>query len=170
MKPVKLILHIALTLLLLFLFLGIPFIRRRDVFTFFSGKGKTMDAISSASLVIPDAPDGEYLVYIRNELHRDTLSDWESFFRNEDFPVIFDDIHCLVANGDLNGKQLADRYMAQLPENQMQLRTEDPTLLASKLETGQFDVAILSPEMAGFLELASEIPGVTVLRVSGVND
>ena len=70
--------------------------------------------------------------------------------------------------GAVSGVQLAQRFQAQLPENQMRLRTENATLLVSKIEAGRLDAAVLSLEMAEALQLRPEIlNGVTVITVTG---
>ena len=132
--------------------------------------GSDVDAVSSASLALPDQPSGAFYVLINTSKHADTLDDWRAFFTDaEDFAVIFEDISCLTAYGDVAGEQLAQRYQAQLPENQMLLRGEAPALLASKAETGFIDVAVFSREMAEALALS---PGddVTVIEISGGTD
>ena len=123
---------------------------------------------------LPDQPSGEFLVLINTKRHADTLEDWETFFKGEeeDLPVIFDDIDCLAASSDVTAMQLADRYLAQLPENQMKLRIEDATMLASKAEAGLIDVAFFSEEMADALSLAGEkdMKDVRVIRVKGADE
>ena len=50
----------------------------------------------------------------------------------------------------------------------MRLRTENATLLVSKIEAGWLDAAVLSREMAEALQLRPEaLQGVTVIRVTG---
>ena len=51
---------------------------------------------------------------------------------------------------------MAQRYQAQLPENQMKLRTEDLTLLVSKAESGYIDAAVFSKEIAQAMKLSTE--------------
>ena len=50
------------------------------------------------------------------------------------------------------------------------LRTENPTLLVSKAESGYIDAAIISQEMADALELKEKIKNVTIIRVSEETD
>ena len=69
----------------------------------------------------------------------------------------------------MTGILLAERMQAQLPENQMRLRSENPTLLVSKAEAGLIDVAVFSKEMAGALKLKSsgQMEGIAVITVKG---
>ena len=135
--------HGALVILFLCLTILLPFAVNSDIFM-----GDNTDAVAQATIEIPDEPSGEYYIFINKRLHRDSINDWISFFNDDEFAVIFDDIKCIAPKGDVNGIQLAERYKAQLPENQMTLRTEDPTLLASKAEQGYIDMAVFSVEMA----------------------
>ena len=161
MKPLK---HAAFTLTAIFLLAVLPIALHFPVF-----QKDAVDAVSGSSLVLPDQPSGAFIVLINTSMHRDTLDDWTNFFTDSDFAVIFEDIRCLTAAGDVTGSQLAQRYQAQLPENQMTLREENPVLLASKAENGYIDVAVFSREMADALALSyrSGIDGVTVIEVGG---
>ena len=143
--------------------LGVPSAVYLDLFS-----GKAPDAVSQASMKLPDQPSGDFIVLIKTSLHEDTIGDWCSFF-NDDYAVIFDDISCTVAQGDAGGLQLAQRYQAQLPENQMTIREENAALLVSKAEAGYIDVAVFSREMADMLGLApkEDLDGITVLEISG---
>ena len=165
MRAVESLWHKLFVIAILILLVGIPFATHSDVFSTQSEP----DAISSATVKLPDQPSGEFLVFINSNLHSDTLSDWKKFFSGEDLPVIFDDIRCIAANGDATGIQLAERFQAQLPENQMTLRTENPTLLISKAEKGYIDVVVMSKEMADALKYNSSetIEGVTVISLKG---
>lgn len=165
MRAKKRLYHAGLVVLALVLLAGIPAATRFDM----SGrKSGDVDAVSSASIVLPDQPSGSFIVMMNTSLHGDALEDWELFFNDGDFGVIFDDLSCIVADGDVSGLQMARRYQAQLPENQMQVRTENATLLASKAETGYIDVAVFSKEMADFLELDPyAADNVTVFEIGG---
>ncbi len=165
MKARRTIGHIALTACALFLLVGLPIMTH-----FRPGSAQKTDAVSSASLVLPNQPSGDFIVLINTEAHADALDAWSSFFRGEDLAVIFDDIRCITAEGDAAGQQMAERYLAQLPENQMKLRSENPTLLASKAEAGYIDVAIFSREMADALKLSPDTARVTVIEISGEGD
>ena len=63
---------------------GIPAIR------IISLGGRDVDAVSQASIVIPDEPSGEFVILINESRHEETLSDWESFFYGSELPVIFE--------------------------------------------------------------------------------
>jgi len=141
---------------ILFIIIGIPVIVH---FEEIKSRVSTdsLDAISSASVVIPSKPTGEFYILINTDKHSDSVEDWEKFFTSDDVVVIFDDINCLVANTDANGLKVATMYQAILPENQMKLRTENPVLLASKAENGYIDFAIFSAEMATALELKVDL-------------
>ena len=132
-------------------------------------RGAAVDAVSGATLELPAQPSGEFYVILNTARHADTLGDWRLFFPDdEDFSVIFEDIRCLAAKGDAAGVQMAERFQAQLPENQMRLRTEDPTLLISKVEAGRVDVAVLSRDMAEALGFSpASARGATVIELSG---
>ena len=165
MKGLKLIRHGLLVAAALFLLVVLPVVTHVDL-PF--GK-KTTDADTGASIPLPDQPSGSFFVLINTDLHKDSLADWRGFFRDEEFAVIFEDVSCLVARGDTGGLQMARRFQAQLPENQMKVREENPTLLASKAEAGAVDIAIFSKEMADHLKLKTkaDLPGVAVIEVSG---
>ena len=157
--------HIVVSLVALFLLLGLPAM-------YYGGHGGfsgSADSVTGASLELPDQPGGEYLVLINKARHTDTLQEWTDFFQEKPVPVIFEDICCLAAGADPTACQLAERFQAQLPENQMALRLEDATLLASKAENGYIDVAVFSSEMAQALSLTPG-PDVTVIRITGGDD
>ena len=140
----KRLIHIAIVLLALFVLLGVPaFNYRGEILAKMTG---SVDAVSSASVEIPDQPSGEYGVFINKQLHQDTLEQWESFFKEEPVDVIFEDINCMVASGDASAIELAERYMARLPENQMKIKTESGIFVVSKLDAGKYDIIILSKE------------------------
>ena len=161
MKHLRVLKHIAFVIIMMGLLVVLPVVTHFDLF-----KSASTDAVSSASTVLPDQPSGNYYVFMKTSLHEDSLKDWENFFNDDDFVVIFDDISCLVAAGDEQGSQLAKRYQAQLPENQMVIREENPTLLASKVENGFIDVAIFSKEMADAILLKTENEGLSLIRIS----
>ena len=130
--------------------------------------GKT-DAVSSASMEIPDQPSGSYLVLIKSDLHEDTLSEWTDFFTEQPVGVIMEDLHCFVDQADVSGQEAADRYRLRLAENQMTVTKENGTLLVSKAENGLFDVIVLSKEMADLqdYEKAMSREDVTAVMVEG---
>ena len=162
MKAVKALGHAAAVAGACLLLVGQPLYA-----CFGGGGGLGLDGVSQASLALPDQPSGEFLVLVNTQRHQGTMDQWRSFFLDEDdFEVIFEDVYCMAAAADGPGSQLAERYQAQLPENQMRLTLEDATLLASKAEAGYIDVAVFSREMADALKLT---PGddVTVIEIGG---
>lgn len=160
--------HIIIVAIGVFFLAALPILKSFPILTF----GIGADTLSSASYVVPDKPSGDFFVLINTSLHEDTIDDWSDFFSDKDYPVIFDDIKCLVAKDDLPGFLLAERFQAQLPENQMSLRTEDSMLLVSKAEAGLIDAAVFSREMAERLklDLKGKIPGITVIELKGGED
>ena len=132
-----------------------------------------VDAESGASIELPDTPSGNFYILLKESFVKDdSMTDWKSFFladENETLPVLFDNVHCIVAEGDVFAQQLAERYQAILSPNQMKISSEDPTLFISKAETGHMEMAILSADMAKALEFSSEqkIDSIELLTVSG---
>lgn len=160
------IVHFGIILSSLFIFLGIPAI-------FYAGRFKAIwfsdapDAVSGATLEIPDQPSGEYIVLLNRSLHEDTLDEWTSFFMEEPVGVIFEDLTCITAEGDVNGQQMAERYQARLAENQMTMKPENALIAASKAQWGTFDVMVFSKEMADacHLETVHSNPDVSFLEI-----
>ena len=143
--------HLLFTLTLLILILGIPAVFFADWSSVFQD---SMDAVTGASLEIPDSPSGKFYVFMNKSCRHGTLPEWQDFFTEQPVGVIFEDISCQVLAADVSGKQLADRYQARLAENQMKLHPESNSLLLSaKIENGYFDVAIVSEEIAEALNL-----------------
>ena len=159
------LLHPLLVTALLILLVGIPVLTHFDIFRSHTGP----DAVSGATIELPDQPSGKFLVVINSDLHKESISDWRKFFSGEDLPVIFDDIRCIAAKGDASGIQLAERFRILLPENQMTLRQEDPTLFISKVEEGYIDVAMMSAEMADALGFKKEAlkDDLILVQISG---
>ncbi len=151
MKAGRIILHIIITLALIILTVGVP-----SAYILTRSGGKMTDAVSGASMKLPEKTSGEYLILVNRSLHEDTIDEWTAFFRDEKMDVIFDDINCIAPRGDGNAIKTAERLRAQLPENQMRLRSEDATLLASKAENGCIDAAIFSKEFADELKLKAD--------------
>ena len=164
MKTVSGVLHAAIDLIVIFGLLGVPYLLYCDL----PGIGD-YDTVSQASIDLPSQPSGNFRIFINSKLHRDTGEDWAEFFKGDDLKVIFDDIDCFVAEGDTTGRELATRYQAILPENQMKVRYIDPVLLASKIEAGYIDVAIMSSEMADALSVDSNniVSGISEVAVKG---
>ena len=142
--------HLLIIAASLFLFLGIPLFANRSLLVSTFGGG-TVDALTGATLELPDQPSGEYLVLINKAKHRDTLREWTDFFQERPVPVIFEDISCITPDIDTGGLELAQRYQARLAENQMTVKTEAPLLAMSKAQWGHFDILILSKEVADAL-------------------
>ena len=140
----KVLRHIVVSTMMLAALLGVP----AGFIAFNGGFPSGTDAISSATVVI-DQPTGAYVVMINSTYHKNTdnLSTWEKFFRGEEIDFLFEDISCMVGNSDAGGTEQAKSFQSRLPENQMSLRTEDMTLLVSKLTAGRFDVVIMSEEV-----------------------
>ena len=167
MKVLKVFGHITLTGLALVLFVLLP---EEHYLGLLSSAGGETDVVSSASVALPDQPSGEFLVLLNTGLHEDSLEDWRIFLGDpEELPIIWEDVSCLVAEGDSAGMELAERLQAELSENQLSIRTENATLLASKAESGLADMVIFSEEMAEAVGLSAETAGqaMTVFTVSG---
>ncbi|MBQ8987281.1 MAG: hypothetical protein IJ100_08640 [Lachnospiraceae bacterium] len=105
------------------------------------------DAVSSATVII-EQPSGAYVVLINKDRHpnKENLDTWTAFFKGEEIGFLFEDLSCLVADADAAGLELAKSFQSRLPENQMALRTENPTLLFSKAAYGEYDVILMSRE------------------------
>lgn len=159
--------HLLTDCAVLFAVLGIPFLCSD---TFRQIIGKAPDAVSSASVIL-DQPSGNYVVLMNTEKHPDAenLALWETFFTGKDAPVIFEDISCMAAANDAGGCEMAESCRSRLPENQMQLRRIDGTLLLSKAEHGLFDTVILSAEFAEHYA-AERIYGMDNIRVLYVSE
>ena len=138
--------HIGLVALILLVCLGVPGLLFADFGQIGSRDGP--DAVSSASLALPDQPSGEFVILMNTARHSGSLDQWSDFFLEREVGVIMEDISCLVPASDATGEQLARRYQARLAENQMRLRQENGLLVVSRAENGLFDVIILSREMA----------------------
>lgn len=157
--------HVAFVLAVLFVVLGIPTLFSVDVAALLAPDGA--DAVTRASLELPEQPSGEFLVLLNTDKHRDTLEQWRLFFSGEDAGVIMSDISCMVIDGDATGLQLAERYQARLPENQMTVKQENGLLLASKAEAGRFDTIILSREAAESYGVSVRSGEIEIIPVKG---
>lgn len=109
--------------------------------------GQSLDSISSATTTL-DKPSGSYLVYINKDMHDvESLDTWTTFFCDyDDFTFSMEDVACEVARGDSGAQDMAASFQSQLPEHQMQLTVSDPTLLASRMAHGRYDMVIMSRE------------------------
>ena len=157
----KVLEHIGIILAALFLCLGLPAL-------IYLPKGDGVDAVSGASLNVPDQPSGEFVVILNRERHA-ALEEWTDFFTEREVGVIMEDLSCTTASGDAAGLQLAQRCQARLAENQMSLRSENGVLLVSKAEQGLYDVVILSRETADAYDYSAVYarPDALVLTVEG---
>lgn len=140
----KVLRHILAVSLSLFLLLGLPLLH----FWHTGRLHPDTDAVSSATLNLPETPSGSYVVYVNRQKHAGTMDQWRAFFSEEDYGVLLEDVHCLVIDGDTAGEQLARRYQARLVKDQMAIRQENGVLVASRLDAGQYDLVILSAEIA----------------------
>lgn len=142
----KILKHFGIIAASLVLLLGVPLVCTGKAGSLFSGD---LDAVSSASIIL-DQPSGNYIILINRELHQDedNLDQWITFFSGGEILYIFEDISCSVANADLSGLELAKSFQSKLPENQMQVITEDATLLMSRADEGLYDIIIMSAEFA----------------------
>lgn len=156
--------HTAVVFFSLFLLLGVPTLRYVDIGAVFSGE--TVDAVSHATTELPEQPSGEFVVLLNTARFSDTSEQWQVFFAGGDAGVIMSDICCMVIDADITGQQLAERYQARLPENQMEVRRENGLLLASKAEYGLFDVIVVSQEMAEVYNLQTVYDDETVLHIA----
>ena len=163
----RIIRHIIVTSFLLVLLAGIPALATGYPQKMISGA----DALSSASVVL-DQPSGAYVAMINRDLHKNekNLSIWQDFFRGKEISFLFEDISCLVADSDPAGLELARSFQSRLPENQMKLRTENISLLLSKVDYGLFDVVLFSREVYdAYLPYGlKENPHMILIRAEGL--
>ncbi|MBQ6505667.1 MAG: hypothetical protein IJI57_17305 [Flexilinea sp.] len=160
--------HIIFVLLSLFVILGIPSLFHADWSRAYFLNDE-VDAISGATLDVPDQPSGVYYVFVNKNYHSKTLEEWQNFFEEKPVDVIMEDISCQVLNSDSSGFELAQRYQARLAENQMKLKTEDAALVASKIENAFFDVAIISKDFSDIFALENVFtdPNVRTITIEG---
>lgn len=159
--------HIVAVAAALFVTLGIPALAYVDFSVVFGGDAA--DAVTRASMELPERPSGNFVILLNSEKHDGTAEQWRGFFSGEEGDVIMDDVACLAARGDVTGVQLAERFRARLAENQMTVKQVDPTLLASRADAGVYDVVIVSAEMADALGLSTayERAETAVIEVRG---
>ncbi len=163
----KIIRHILCDMLVLFLLLGVPFLRTDYCQALLSSDP---DAVSSASVIV-DKPSGAYLVFINLEKHTDAeaLEIWRDFFSGKEIDLIFEDIVCSVASGDSNARTLAENYQSRLPEHQCEIKSEDATLMLSKAEHQKFDILVMSQEFADayHADALSHMQNIEIIQVQG---
>ena len=136
--------HTVIVTTALFLIVGVPVFRTGYI----SGKLSGVDTVSSATVIL-EQPSGAYVVVINRDRHQnaDNLRTWERFFRGEEIGYLFEDISCMVADVDSGGMELAKSFQSRLPENQMQIRPEDLTMMLSKAQNARYDVILMSKEV-----------------------
>lgn len=136
-----------------FFLLILPFLRT-DYFQGLLADGG-VEAVSSASVVL-DQPSGQYAVLINQKMHPDDkkLAEWICFFQGEDISYIFEDLSCSVADGDTGAMEMARSFQSRLPEHQMEIYTEDAILTFSRVDSGKYDIVIVSKEFAEVYEIS----------------
>lgn len=147
-----------------FLLLGVPYLAS----PYRRSRRAGADAVGSASVIL-DAPSGTYLVFINRRLHTDgeALDAWMRFFRGGD-AIIFEDVVCEAAMGDVGGMNLAESYRSRLPEHQMRVHGDASILLLSRMEHGCYDVVAMSKEFADRYGAVAD--DAVVLTVEGAGD
>ena len=160
--------HIGFCAAGVFLLLGVPAVATGYLPAALSGSSP--DTISSATTTL-DKPSGSYVVYINKDLHDDeSLATWTTFFTDyDDFTFSMEDVACAVARGDSGAQDMAASFQSMLPEHQMQLTVEDPTMLLSRMPWGKYDMVVMSKEFVDAHGGADGVDGgrCLVLRVSG---
>lgn len=148
----RIIRHIFIIGTAVIVILGLPLL----LSGYFTNSGRKVDAVSSASVIIEE-PSGNYYVFINKNRHTDVkkLQSWIDFFNGEEVSFIFEDISCLVPDGDSQGLLMAQSFQSRLPEHQMSVRQEDGILMLSKAEYGRFDMIIMSKEFADLYKAQS---------------
>jgi hypothetical protein len=146
MKIFNILKHILVVLAGVTLLLGVPFVTTDYFKSMLAGD---VDALTSATVVI-EQPSGDYIVLINKDLHinKENLNTWIRFFSGEEISYLFEDISCSVISGDTGALTMAQSFQSRLPERQMTLLQEDPTLLMSRADNGKYDVIIISKEFA----------------------
>ncbi len=160
-------LHILSDILILSAVFGIPFMTSDSAKAMFSSQP---DSISSASVTV-EKPSGNYLVLMNLNKHTDAeaLAVWETFFQGGEIDLLFEDITCVTAKNDISARTLAENYRSRLPENQCILKTEDVILMLSKAEYYNFDVIVISQEIAEIYHADTiyHYPDIKVISVQG---
>lgn len=150
----KILRHFLVVIAALFLALGVPALFYVDIPALISG---TADAVTHASTMLPEQPSGEFYVLVNRETQGKYMEQWNAFFTDSGAVVIMSDIRCMTAEGDAAAIQLAERFQARLPENQMTITKENGLLMASKAESGVFDAIVVSVETAQAYHMESII-------------
>ena len=146
MRAAEIVRHVLRTVAIVSFVAGIPLLSA----VYKNGGLGGLDATSAATTVI-DKPEGGYVVLLNKRRHtdEDKLKTWETFFEGKEIGVLFDDLSCMVADGDAFGLEVAGSFQSRLPENQMTVRTENRALLISKVSCGLYDCVLMSQEMYG---------------------
>lgn len=162
----KILKHIIVVLVALFLTLGVPTMCYVDIPALLSGN---VDVVTHASTYLPDTPSGEFFVLLNEKTQSGYIDQWREFFTEGDSGVIMSDINCSVIEGDVNADQLAERFQARLPENQMKINRENGLLLASRAENRLFDAIVISNEMAQIYNMQDILSksGIVCISVKG---
>ena len=169
MKALRLTLHVAGILISIALLLGIPFLTSDYGQAWL--QGGEVDAVSSATGLILDAPSGSYYVLINREFRKDaqSMQDWAAYFSGEsDYILSFEDISCSVAETDTGAVDMAESFQSRLPDGQMKVQKVNATLLISRAECDCYDFLIMSEEFAQANGFRQELCGnVQVLKIGG---
>ena len=160
----NIITHFLIIFLSLLVILGVPTVLYKDFV--FGGFG--IDALSGATIELPDAPSGNFIIQMKvKDKYFTSAKEWENFFNERDYDVLMEDVNCLVAIGDESAYKLAERYMARLAVNQMKIRRENVMLTVSKAENRLIDILIMSEEYAEAYKLRLETEGIKTIKVEG---
>lgn len=138
----KSILNWAVRLIVSLLILGIPFFALGGASLLKGAK----DSSGEVENVDKAFVSGEYVIFINETFHTDSMNALGSFFAGEGVPAPNDDISCFVSVSDPGAAEYAELCRSRLRENQMKIRYINPLLLLSKGDGGYFDVIIMSRE------------------------
>ena len=174
MKFLKVLKHIGIIAAGVILIIGVPLWCTGYITSLFSDEA---DVVSGASLII-DRPSGEFVVLINKKLHtnKENLEKWVKYFsgtEGDEILIIFEDISCSVAEGDVTGLNMAESFQSRLGTsstglNQMEIEQSEASLLVSRADYGKFDVIIMSKEFADAYSLDTAYGSdVEVVELSG---
>lgn len=157
--------HLGISALIIVLLLIFPPLKTGYLQAFVTGR--SIDTIASATKTLAQ-PTGKYVIYINKDLHdEESIKTWTTFFTDyENFSFSMENIACAVARGDTGAQNMAASFQSQLPENQMQLTVENPTVLLSRMLYGKYDMVLLSQE---FIDSYGRVDGdnCAILHVTG---
>jgi len=140
----KIVKHIVTIVLLLGVFLGIPFLIYKDRII---SHINNVDVLSGATQIV-EAPSGKYVIIINNKATGDETEEWLSFFEGEEVGLLWTDLKCIVAETDVFAVEMALSLASRLPANQLVIDRQQAILAASKAVEGVFEVAVFSMEFA----------------------